>query len=113
MSLTLGPSGSDEPDHDASVPWYRAVIARFDTYASQHPRWPHAHSGPYMLSATWPNSPAMLFAPRTSLPSTAIPTPTPSDTFTNATGPSTGASPVTAHTCPRMHAFTEFSTTTG
>ena len=88
-------------------------MARFDTYASQQPRWPHAQSGPYMLSGTWPNSPAMLFAPRTSLPSTAMPTPTPSDTFTNATGPSTGASPVTDHTWARMHAFTEFSTTTG
>ena len=66
-----------------------------------------------MLSGTWPNSPAVLFAPRSSLPSTAIPTPTPSETFTNATGPSTGTSPLSAHTCARMHAFTEFSTTTG
>ena len=88
-------------------------IARFETYASQQPRWPHEQSGPSMLSGTWPNSPAMLCAPRSSLPSIAMPTPTPSETFTNATGPSTGTSPVTAHTWASTHAFTEFSTTTG
>ena len=66
-----------------------------------------------MLSGTCPSSPAALCAPRSSLPSTAMPTPTPSETLTNATGPSTGASPRTAHTCPSMQAFIEFSTTTG
>ena len=43
----------------------------------------------------------------------AIPTPTPSETLTNTTGPSTGWSPLTAQTCARMQAFTEFSSDTG
>ena len=104
---------SSEAGHEGSVPRYRATTARFETYASQQPLWPHEHRGPYMFSGTWPNSPAVLCAPRSSFPSTAMPTPTPSDTLTNATGPSTGASPLTAHTWPSTQAFVEFSTTTG
>ena len=39
-----------------------------------------------MLSGTCPNSPAMLLEPRRSLPSIAIPTPTPSETSTKTIG---------------------------
>ena len=66
-----------------------------------------------MLIDTCPNSPALLFAPRSSCPSIAMPTPTPSEAFTNATGPSTGACPRTAQTWASTQAFTSFSTTTG
>ena len=66
-----------------------------------------------MLRPMWPNSPALLCAPRSSCPSIAMPTPTPSEAFTNATGPSTGACPRTAQTWASTQAFTSFSTTTG
>ena len=59
-----------------------------------------------------PNSPAPLRAPRTSWPSSAIPTPTPSEAFTNTTGPS-AAVLLTAHSCASTEALTLFSTTTG
>ena len=65
-----------------------------------------------MLSGMCPNSPAPLRAPRTSCPSSAIPTPTPSDTLTNTTGPS-AAVLRTAQSWARTDALTLFSTTTG
>ena len=98
--------------HDALRPRYRATVAPTDTYVSQHPRSPQPHSGPSMSSGTWPNSPAPLRAPRTSWPSSAMPTPTPSDAFTNTTGPS-AAVLRTAQSWASIDALTLFSTTTG
>ena len=94
-------------------PKYRPSVARFEMYASQQPRAPHAQGGPSMESGTWPNSPATLCRPRSSSPRTVTPTPTPSETLTKTRSAGGFASPRADHMSASAQALPEFSIWTG
>src|SRR5205814_6816853 len=49
-SIVSEPTSAAAGPFRRSRPTYRESVARFETYASQHPVAPHPHRGPSMLS---------------------------------------------------------------